>query len=93
MRLILAARAVCFAMPVAAQNCGPREQGVEYLRSQYGETVQGLGMDAAGTVVEVWANLTSGTWTITASTAAGLLCVIGSGDNYVAVNEPQGVDG
>ena len=93
MRLILAAIAVCLAMPAMAMNCGPREEGEAFLRSQYGETVQGYGMDAAGTVVEMWANLTTGTWTLTASTAAGLLCVLGSGDNYVAVNEPQGVDG
>jgi hypothetical protein len=41
----------------------------------------------------MWANLATGTWTLTASTAAGLMCAIGAGENYVAVNEPQGVDG
>ena len=93
MRTALATLMIVCATQAAAQNCRDREGGEEVLRSQYGETVQSYGLDTAGNVVEMWANLETGTWTLTASTAAGLMCAIGAGDNYAAVNEPQGVDG
>lgn len=94
MRHILALLAVCFAVPVAAQQqCGPRDDVSAQLRDQYGERIQGEGLDMAGIIVTVWANTQTGTWTITATNAAGLTCMIGAGGDYAAVNEPQGVDG
>jgi hypothetical protein len=76
-----------------AQQCADRETVENVLRGQYGETVQGYGVDSRGTVMHIWGNTQTGTWTVTASTAAGIMCVVGEGQGYVAVNEPLGVDG
>jgi hypothetical protein len=83
---------VC-ATQAAAQQCGPTADVDAQLRGQYGETVQGYGMDMAGSLMTVYANTVTGTWTVTVSTAAGLTCVVGAGGDYEVVNEPQGVDG
>jgi hypothetical protein len=88
----LALFAACFAVPAYA-NCADREVVESMLRAQYGETVQSHGYDNRGTVMTVWANTVTGTWTVTASNAAGLTCVIGAGEMFQAVNEPQRVDG
>jgi hypothetical protein len=93
MRMTLAVLAACFAVPAYAQQCADMEVVEDMLRGQYGETVQSHGYDSRGTVMTVWANTVTGTWTVTASNAAGLTCVIGAGEMFQAVNEPQGVDG
>lgn len=93
MRHILAAIAVCLAMPAFAQQCGPRDDVAAALRGQYGERIMGQAIDVRGTYVTIWANLATGTWTITATRPDGTSCIVGAGENYEAVNEPQGVDG
>ena len=95
MRLILAAIAVCFAMPAAAQNanCNTPEMVAERLTTGYGERRVAVALGAGATLVETWANLTTGTWSITVTQAGGMTCLVASGQAFELVAEPQGVDG
>ncbi|MBU2983546.1 hypothetical protein KO498_17195 [Lentibacter algarum] len=71
----------------ASQNCAPRERIVERLAEKYGETRQSVGLGANNAVVEVFASQTSGTWTITVTTAAGLTCLVASGQAFETLAE------
>lgn len=82
------------ATPALAQSqCGSTDQVAQLLAANFGEVVQGLGLDASGNMMMVWANVATGTWTITASTPAGMTCVIGAGEYYQEINSPPGVPG
>jgi len=88
--------AAATATPATAQsNCAPRDAVADRLVSQYGETRQSIGLDN-GNMVETWANRFTGTWTITGTTAAGLTCLIASGQSFDRVTEalpPKGTEG
>lgn len=94
MRLPLAALAACLAMPALAEpQCAPRDVLTKHLADQFGEGVVSMGVNPQA-MVEVWANLSTGTWSIMATTPAGLMCFIASGGNFEAVAAPKpGVDG
>lgn len=82
------------ATPALSQTqCAGTDQVAELLAANFGEVVQGLGLDASGNMMMVWANVATGTWTITASTPAGMTCVIGAGEYYQAINSTPGVPG
>jgi hypothetical protein len=93
MRLILAAIAVCLAMPAAAQQCAPRDYIAGFLLDNYGERVTATGLDINGTLMTMWANTATGTWTLTATNAQGVTCLLAEGQAYEAGDDPQGVDG
>ena len=88
-KLILAAAAVSFlAFPAFAQsNCAPREMVVARLATGYGETRQGLGLGSGGQVVEIYASLDTGTWTITVTLPSGMTCLVASGEGYENLSE------
>src|SRR6056297_2189077 len=71
----------------AAQNCAPRERVVDTLRDRYGETRQSIGLGAQGAVVEMFASVQSGTWTIVVTTPGGVSCLIASGQAFEALAE------
>lgn len=92
MRLTLAALAAAFAMPaMAQQQCLPRSNMMEMLADQYHEARQFMALSMGGTVIEVYANLETGTWTAVETVPDGTACIVSYGDNYEAI--PQGVDG
>ncbi|SLN26493.1 hypothetical protein [Pseudooctadecabacter jejudonensis] len=64
------------------RNCGDHAQVVERLASGYGESRQSIGMGADNTVVEVFASLETGTWTITVTAPGGPTCLVASGQAY-----------
>jgi hypothetical protein len=70
-----------------APNCAPRDTVVERLASSYGETRRSIGLGANNSVVEVFASLESGTWTITVTTAQGLTCLVASGQAFETLAE------
>ena len=43
-------------------------------------------------VVQLWGNSETGTWTLTATTAAGLTCVVGSGEGFALADAATGDD-
>jgi hypothetical protein len=78
-----------------ARNCAPRTVVLERLATGYGETRQGIGLGAEGAVIEVFASLDSGSWTITVTMPNGMTCLVASGQSYEALAEalpPQGND-
>lgn len=78
------------------QNCGNRELVIERLTSKYGESRQSIGMAPKGRVVEVFASLETGTWTITVTMPNGITCLVASGQSYENLDEPvapAGIDG
>jgi hypothetical protein len=63
-------------------NCAQRDTVVERLSSGYGETRQSIGLAPNNSVVEVYASLETGTWTITVTNPAGITCLVASGQSY-----------
>jgi hypothetical protein len=77
----LAAIMALAASPAAA-NCADTPSVVEYLATQFGESIQATGLDNDGFAMVVWANRETGTWTVTVSSAEGVTCVISAGSMY-----------
>jgi len=69
------------------RNCGPREQVVGRLTNGYGETRQSFGMGANNSVVEVFASDTTGSWTITMTSANGMTCLVAAGQAFETLAE------
>lgn len=94
MKLTLAAIALAAAafLPTTTlaqgQNCSNREQVVERLSEKYGESRQSIGMAPKGRVVEVYASLETGTWTITVTSPNGVTCLVASGQSFENLDEP-----
>jgi len=74
-------------------NCAPRDAVVHRLTSAYGETRQSIGLGANNQVVEVFASVETGTWTITVTTPKGLTCLIASGQAFEPVTEASPASG
>ncbi|MDP5216682.1 hypothetical protein Q5Y75_05585 [Ruegeria sp. 2205SS24-7] len=93
MKLLATALAALLATQVAAQprNCAPRDTVVERLQSKYGETRQAMGV-AGRSLMEVWANEESGSWTILLTMPGGISCLGASGQSYEELSEAL-VDG
>jgi hypothetical protein len=95
-RIIAAALVACIAVPAMAQqrNCGPREKIVERLAEKYQETRQAIGLGMNNSVLEVFANTETGSWTIIASSPSGISCVAAAGGEFAlsaTAPEPAGV--
>ena len=84
----LAAVLALIAGPVAAQtNCAPHADVVQRLAAGYGEHRQSRGMVSDNTVMEVYASLETGTWTIVVTRANGIACLVAAGRGYEPTNE------
>jgi len=87
--LLIAAAAL--ASPATAQqssrNCGDRDRVVAHLAEGYGETRQSVALAANNTMVEVFASLDTGTWTITMTSASGRTCLLAAGQSYQPLDE------
>ncbi len=72
---------------VSAQtaSCAQRDQVVERLQNKYGETRQSMGLGNNNGVVEVFASLDTGTWTILVTLPNGMSCLIASGQSWEQV--------
>lgn len=64
------------------RNCADRETVVDRLANTYGESRQSIGLAPNNSVVEVFASLETGTWTITVTSPAGMMCLVASGQAY-----------
>lgn len=76
-----------------AGPCAPRDQVVAQLAAKYGETRHSMGLAPNNAVFEVFASDASGTWTILVTSAAGVTCLMASGEAFEQVIEtlpPQG---
>ncbi|AZQ68955.1 hypothetical protein EF888_18570 [Silicimonas algicola] len=93
MKTKLATLALAALLPSAAlaqsQNCASRDAVLERLSSRYGESRQSIGMATQGRVMEVYASLETGTWTITVTLPNGITCLVASGQAYEPLDEPR----
>ena len=96
---LLAISLALFAVQAEAQqhrNCAPREAVAARLESTYGESRQSVGLGENGAMVETWASIDTGTWTITVTTPDMMTCLVASGQSWEELAEalpPQWDDG
>lgn len=87
----LAVFAACLVMPAAASaECLPRPNMMEMLADQYHEARQFVALSFGGSIIEVYANLETGTWTAVETVPDGTACIVSYGDNYQRI--AQGID-
>lgn len=79
--------------PAIAASCAPRDTVVDRLATKYGETRQSIGLGPNNAVVEVFASTTTGTWTITVTSAHGTTCLVASGQSFETLDEVLPIDG
>lgn len=87
--------AASLAQAQTGQHCAPRDQVVQRLASKYGETRQSMGLGHNNAMMEVFASLESGSWTITVTMANGITCLVASGQAFEELAEalpPKGDD-
>ena len=70
-----------------ARNCAPHAVVLERLADGYGESRQAIALGADNTVVETFANIDSGSWTITVTQPGGLTCLVAHGQAFQLVAE------
>lgn len=75
------------------RNCGQRELVIDRLETKYGESRQSIGLGTNNQVVEVYASLETGSWTITVTTPAGLMCLMASGQSFETLSEAALIPG
>ncbi|AVW92075.1 hypothetical protein [Celeribacter baekdonensis] len=77
-----------FPAPATAQNsCGQRDQVLERLGTQYGESRQSIGLAPNNGVVELFASTETGTWTLLMTHPNGVSCLIASGQAFETTAE------
>ena len=76
----------------AGAGCQPYEVAVALLRDKYGETLQGRGLMGRGDVkviLEMWSNMTTGSWTAVRVLPNGCTQPVQSGEGWhVPLDEP-----
>ena len=79
-----------FASSVTAQQqCGPTELIGKQLRERYGEEVHAMGIMTHGTsIVKLWVNEKTGSFTITRDLPNGMSCLRNAGTDFEWV-EPK----
>lgn len=87
----LAALLAVMASGAAADQCAPHTVLIEALRKGYGETVQTSAMSQSGRLVEVTANVITGSWSVLITAPGQLTCLVDAGGAFELVLEPQGV--
>ncbi|MEM1234564.1 MAG: hypothetical protein AAGH70_10590 [Pseudomonadota bacterium] len=73
----------------AQANCAARDKVIERLSSKYGESRQSVGVAANQSLIEVFANAGTGSWSITVTLPDGRTCLVASGMSYEALASVQ----
>jgi hypothetical protein len=84
--LLLAAATVVPAHSQSA-NCATHAVVTERLADGYGEARQSVALGAGNTLVETWANLDTGTWTISVTQPGSPTCLVASGQAFELLAE------
>ncbi len=72
------------------RNCYPRDVVVKRLATGYGEARQAIGLNANGSILEIFASAKTGTWTVVITLPNGIMCLMASGENFEWVTDPKG---
>ena len=73
------------AQPAQQRSCGQRAEVVEKLNNKYGESVQGIGLAANNSILEIFSSAETGSWTITVTLPNGVTCLVATGQAWEAV--------
>lgn len=89
MTMFTGAAAALAPLPGIAQtqNCAAHEQVVDRLAERYNESRQVIGVAANGTVMEVYADIDAGGWSIVITQPTGTACLVASGQHFQNVAE------
>lgn len=74
-------------------RCGDRTSIISKLSEKYGETPQSIGLGQNNGVVEVFASLETGTWTILMTLPDGRSCLIAAGEAFETISTPAAAIG
>lgn len=80
--MVTAALALALPAQAQSQNCAEHAAVTALLADRYGESRQSIGLGANNTVVEIYASLDTGTWTITVTQPGGPTCLVASGREF-----------
>jgi hypothetical protein len=69
-------------------QCGAHDVMTRMLAENWGESRQSIALDAADSMVELFASPDTGTWTLTVTTPGGETCMVASGHSFEMTNEP-----
>jgi hypothetical protein len=75
-------------------KCAPAADVIARLTSKYGETLQAEGLRGGTSVVQIYANAETGTWTVLDVGVSGLACLISAGEAWSGFlpQQPAGDD-
>jgi len=73
--------------PALAQQCDTRSTIVTHLGTKYDEARVGVGLSNTGTMVEIFLDPESGTWTILETSPNQSSCIRLYGENFFFVSE------
>ena len=80
----------------AQPTCMARDLLVEQLTERYDEVPVGRGLQSASQLLEVWASIASGTYTVFVTRPDGLACIVATGKNWSSFEiaaAPEGILG
>lgn len=87
----LALAAALIPTPASAQMvCGQRDDILETLARKYQERPAAIGVESTGGLIEVLADIKSGSFTIIVTTPRGMSCLLASGEGWRMVPVERG---
>jgi len=87
MKIITILTALAANPVMAQQKCAPHAEAIAMLAQNYAESREMVALSADGLMVEVFAS-ESGSWTLIATNAQGISCLVGAGEAYQYVDDP-----
>ncbi|MEE9387283.1 MAG: hypothetical protein V3U96_01630 [Paracoccaceae bacterium] len=76
-----------------SNRCASRDIVVTRLAEKYGESRQSMGLGANNSVVEIYASIQTGSWTITVTMPSGQTCIVAAGQSFETLAEAPTVPG
>lgn len=81
-RLALAVAAMLIASPASAKICGDSKFMADELAKKYGERPTAFGIQADGTMLQLYVSSKTGTWTAVISMPNKRSCIVGAGKQW-----------
>ncbi|HVG48767.1 MAG TPA: hypothetical protein VM899_11605 [Rubellimicrobium sp.] len=69
-------------------QCSEHDAMTRMLAEHWGESRQSIALDAADSMVELFASPDTGTWTLTVTEPGGQTCMVASGHSFEMTKEP-----
>ena len=95
MKYMAIVMAALIAAPTLAEAaaCAARPVVVKRLAETFGEGRVTAGLGGGGVIIETWANLETGSWTITITRPTGITCLVADGSAFVLTADPAPPEG